>query len=326
MTCLEDYVGIQGCSATTPDSGKYVNDLPGIQLKDIDEIANDEQLNYNGVWTEVQARAIARFRTDFISRYSKKYKLKQVQKTIDFGRKIDAATTTVAAAKYRGFTIELDHEEDQYVNSNLQAIYVQSVAIYLSGSFNFNIKIIDLDTETVLKTLAVTGVSGWNLKNINETYLSKRILIAYDATLVTGVELDISDFKLSNYCNCSGELHGVQTASLADLTTTEGDSTFGLTGIFSIRCTFDNVVCNNKELFARAWQFCLGYELMIERLFSSRVNRWVITDHKKSLELRDYFFKEYESELDLIVDTVNLNLNDSCIDCNEDIRFISSTA
>lgn len=76
MSCLTDYIGIRICeSQEAPGSGVYINSLPGISLQSIDGIANDDQVTYAAVWTDVQTEAFARFETDFMVELNKCYNL-----------------------------------------------------------------------------------------------------------------------------------------------------------------------------------------------------------------------------------------------------------
>ena len=98
MDCFEDYIGLQGCGTTTPDSGLYVNGLAGIQLRQVDEIANETQQNYVGVWADVQTRALARFSADLRKAFTKKFQIKGVTQSINIGKVIDTTTTRTASA------------------------------------------------------------------------------------------------------------------------------------------------------------------------------------------------------------------------------------
>lgn len=61
MDCFIDYIGIKGCGTKEPESGAYINDLPGVTLENIERIANAEQITFKGVWEEVQRRSIKQF-------------------------------------------------------------------------------------------------------------------------------------------------------------------------------------------------------------------------------------------------------------------------
>lgn len=75
MDCLKDYIGIKVCGDETPGSGLFINSLPGISLESIDKIANEDQITYAGVWSDVQDEAAVRFEMDFITEVNKCYQL-----------------------------------------------------------------------------------------------------------------------------------------------------------------------------------------------------------------------------------------------------------
>lgn len=74
MECLKDYIGLLACAnQTVPESGLYINSLPGVSLESIDKIANGDQITYAGVWNDVQTQAFIRFKNDFINTLNKCY-------------------------------------------------------------------------------------------------------------------------------------------------------------------------------------------------------------------------------------------------------------
>jgi len=339
FTCLEDWIGVRGCSATAPDSGVYINDLAGVDLRIIDEIANEEQVNFSGVWDEVQTRALNRFQTDVIAGLSKKYRLKMVTQSVEVGKDINTGSTTASATQMRGFTLELLFpEENWYMNSNMQSVYVQRLMLYLPAPTNLNIKIYDLDLGTTLYTKALTGVAGWNEWNVNQTMTGNRLFFAYDATAVNSVELDITEFQAYDwFCNCGGLIRGAYSTVAAPTTIVNENTfnTYGLSGIFGVKCTYDKLVCNNKELFTQALLYCLGIELMTEVIYSPRMNRWTTTDKTKAKMLRQEYEAKYKGgtiddsgivmgysgELSTVLDSIQLNKQDCCLECNQNIMF-----
>jgi hypothetical protein len=83
MQCLENFIGVRWCNNAEPDSGVYINDLHGISLKQIDNLANDEQLTFMGVWNSVQKRAIQRIKTGVVNYFSKRYRLKNTSQSVE---------------------------------------------------------------------------------------------------------------------------------------------------------------------------------------------------------------------------------------------------
>ena len=54
MECLRDRIGLEGCGANTPASSLSVNSLPGITVKGIESLANEERATAVSVWDTIQ--------------------------------------------------------------------------------------------------------------------------------------------------------------------------------------------------------------------------------------------------------------------------------
>lgn len=76
MECLIDYIGFFNCAGQAePDSGMYINTLPGITLESVDKVATSEQVTYLQVWADAQKEAAIRFANDFKIELNKCYTL-----------------------------------------------------------------------------------------------------------------------------------------------------------------------------------------------------------------------------------------------------------
>jgi hypothetical protein len=66
MSCLTDYIGLRGCSSDVePESGLFVNTLPGITMEMIDKSATADQITYRNLWNDVQDEAWNEFAMEF---------------------------------------------------------------------------------------------------------------------------------------------------------------------------------------------------------------------------------------------------------------------
>jgi hypothetical protein len=334
LNCLVDHIGIEGCSQETPVSNLYINRLPGIELEAIDKIATHDQENFQGVWSDIQERGVRRFRNEVIRQFNKRYKLKTITQSVDIEKLINTDSTTASDTDYRGYVLELNRESDDYVASNLQSIYIQTLPLYLSGAVNTTVKIFDLDTETQLFTSNVTGASGWNTVRVDEIFTSRRLYVVYNATTVTSVEQDITKLRqavLYNdeeyHCLCySGnnlniEIRGASSTIADPFDITYGEDTFGLSGVFSVYCSFDSLVCNNLSVFETPLWYLLASEFCFERRFTSRLNKFTLFNKDKAKELEEIYNKRFMDELEMVIDGISLDLKDFCLVCNETIRF-----
>ncbi len=356
MECLRDYISIKGCGLPAPDSGLYLNTLPGIEFANIDEIANADQVSYAGVWNDIQTRAINRFRLDVLGRISgfgKRYKLRQLTQTVDLQREL-TGNTTPASNNKSGIVIELNAPGDQVVCSNMQTIYVQSISFYMVANGNYTIIVKDADSGDILDTFTKVGATaGWNIIKSDKQYTGRRISITVDTTALTTGILDLSQFNLQGFgqanwssqdwgwnsnglwsswaCTGTAQVRGVQyDANYAN--PVYGSNTFGISAVYSLKCSYDNVVCNNKRHFANAFMYVLGSELMSERIYTSRINRWTTVDLKTAVNLRREFEVNYrggvlkdqysvEGELDKAIASIDIDLSDCCIEADAAIQW-----
>jgi hypothetical protein len=77
MDCFVDYIGLSLCAGAyeVPASGIYISSLPGLNLESIDKVATQEQINYTGVWEDVQVNALPDFRVEVMAEIRKCYEL-----------------------------------------------------------------------------------------------------------------------------------------------------------------------------------------------------------------------------------------------------------
>lgn len=345
MNCLIDWIGLDSCTNTVvPESNIYVNMLPGIELRQLQDIADDDQQTFLAVWSDVQRLAAMRFKSDLIAMFSKRYTIRQVKELINMGKQIDTTVIELASNNYVGHTIELNQNtDDQIVNSNYAAIYIQEIkfyAIVAPATDNVVIKIFDLDLgeELYTTTLSTSTSTGWQRVALNQTFNVRRIFICVDSANIDTVELDISNRNyFQNWCCGQALVNGATAPNTTEPDSyTEKQNTYGISTIFSVVCQYDNLVCNNKEHFGTAWLYCLGIQLMEERIRSSRLNRWTTTDLNRAKELAKSFNVQYmggvneetgaisEGFLTQAVDTIQLDCYDACFECSSKINFITS--
>lgn len=338
MECLRDYIGVKGCGATVPIGNKYINSLPGISLENIENLADDEQINFIGVWEDVQNRGLSKFSVEINERFAKHYRLKQIRSTTNLLKRIKASETFAATSLKRGFTVELTTKNSVFRASNLQLIYVESLSFYVVDKTivvpSAIIKVINLENDEVLDTHTIANAkinNGWNNVLVNKYYDANRIAIVYEASNITGVYQPINTLAVNGFANSISVVYGGYNEPFirgvefvtSDLPTF-GNNTFGLTGVFSIACKFDNIVCSNKDAFAYPLWYLLGAELMLERLASSRINEWTTIGKEDAANLYKDFYAEFDRSLNQITESISMDDNDLCLICNERLKYAES--
>lgn len=338
MECLRDYIGVLGCGATAPAGTKYINSLPGISLESIESLADSEQRNYLGVWNDVQTRALAKFDIDVNEKFAKRFRIKQIRSSVDLLRIINTASVTPAASEKRGFSIELTVKNSMFVSSNLQSIFLESLSVYIIDKTvigpSIAITAVNLDTQQILDTFTVLVANlsnGWNNVQVNKSYSADRIAFIYDAAEIDSVNQKIALYASNGLSQlvsvvyggyCSPYLRGIHYTDLG--APSFGIDSFGLTGVFSVVCKWDNLVCNNKEQFVYPIWYLHGAEMMIERINTDRVNYWTTVGREKARALYADFMSEYDRSLSQLVDSISIADNDACVECNEKLQWVET--
>lgn len=326
MQCLNDYIGLLGCdNSVAPGSGIYINSLPGINLKSLQAIANHEQKTYLAAWNDIQIRAYRRFELDITSELNKKTRLISLQRSIDLGTDT-TVVSELASAQYKGIPIDIrpTGAQSDWKSSALANIYVQQFPVYSTAAAATTIKVFDVEKQTQLYTKAVTLAVGWNTIEINTQFDSEYIFIAYDATLIPSFSKIIPTNTNYGYGIQSYVRGGYSDIPFTTASFTTGNDTYGSSVIYSVRCSFQNLVCRNKNLFTTAFWYLLGAETMITRLTSDEINSFTTIGLKRAEELHALYEERYTGALSLAVSGINLDQNDACIECNGQVTIKES--
>lgn len=320
MNCLTDYIGLRGCSTTTPPSGLYVNDLPGISLKAIVSLTNEEEKTYLDLWDMIQRRAQSRFSLDVREQMQKSYKIKSINQGINVDG-YSAGTGTFPTLATYGFTIEYDTMDTGFVPSPLSYIHIQQIKFYSEISGNYALDFINIDANQTIQTIVVTLTPGVNIIEVNTTFTNV-------ARLFVGIALDASsDYTSikapsSYWTGCCGAL--VRGASYNGVQASFGNELYGFSPIFTVGCSWDGLICQNKNIFSRAFWYLTGIEVLTEILYSTKLNQFTTVNLQKANDLRAEYQVEYMKALDQICSGMTLDC-DCCLECSGSVQLRETT-
>jgi hypothetical protein len=304
MNCLIDYIGLTGCGESSPASGLFINSLPGISLKSIEQLADAEQKTYVGVWEDVQLRATKRLQLAIIAALSKNYKVKSAQYSLNTFPITESSVTGAYSSPAFKFTSNC--------YSPLQYHHIESITVRkVSNANTITVTVYNADTNAVLynNTFASTG----------ETKQTVTLAEDFDATnIIVKVSVNGGSYYEDQWENIyfgNGDIKaGVYTGS----TFTESRYGFGISFNYGLRCSIANLACHSKDLFALPLWYLLGSELMMERMVSERINKWTV-DRKQAEELKAFYDNEAEKALSQALAGANINDSDCCIECDPPI-------
>lgn len=317
--CLTNYIGLAGCGIDMPNSGAYLNELPGVSLKTIDNIADSEQTNFNGVWADIQSRSLRKFDTDVQNYLSKRYKLKTPLDTINLGKQVntDYSVQTQPRNYNQGLHISIAY------GSALQEIHLQEISLYTFDTYGMlPITIFERGDDGLYYTLDsfVIDVTAnkWNTIYIDKSYNVKDLYITYTGNMYAMPQTLNNQSK--NYTSCHLTVSGCEKNNDALTAPVDTENSFGMSAVVSTRCNWQAYVCNNKSLFTQSLLLLYGIELMNERIHSPRLNQYTLFGADKARQLRDELVVQYQQELDNVLSTISFGA-DCCVECNGQLTF-----
>ncbi len=328
MNCLKDYIGLAGCGMDAPVSGRYINFLPGLPLESIDKMASQEKVNFAGVWSDVQDRTYSRMLMKL--QQAMPNRMKSLSGSINLGRVVDVDTTTLSGRDFFGFKIQSGGASIFY------SIYLQQVSFYSTeSSGQFTIYVLDKFGNLLYKKSVTTGgVDWWNTIIIEQRFSQDTIyvLCGIDSAPQQLVSMEVPTATNQDFCDCikkcCSECDDVAVSAVTyndDDVFVEGENTFGLTGVFSMQCTYERLLCDNREYFADVWSYLLASELLVERKFSSRLNFWKINTEETE-SLIKYYDQRFEEALEMAVRGITLDMSDCCIECQAPMQVVEFRA
>ena len=346
MDCLIDFIGVRGgCGTSVPPSALYINDLPGITLKQINSLADTQQQTFAGVWTDIQTRAIMRMEDDVRSEFSKRYKLNRIIDSITIPRSklnrtvlstippVNPLNTIIPNYNWVGCTVNMDYGIDndgEYINSPLMNLHVQEVWVFIPFAFTpdtVNLRIYDMGSGDILVSKTFTASPDeWNKIEINDTFLnsvtnrSRKIGIFYNINTpslgpVEPYKTDVSGIRDEGVC-CQLYFRGAAfNGAITDaVPLVEGDDSYGVLPVLGIQCDFASLVCSQKDVFKRPFLYALGYETMMEQAYSDRLNEYSLVRRAQAMENMERYLAEYRESLKQVIGSIDLGC-DCCIEC-----------
>lgn len=310
--CLKGYIGINYCESETTESGIYINQLAGISLKSIDNIANDEHINFLGVWNHVEDRAIRRLNSKANSIFSSKYQTKKVLSNIEVNRNV--SDLIITNGSYRGLRLY-----NQSVSSELASIYIQCLWLYSETEVLDADIFIENKFSNIIYSKKFNLSEGWNKLRVYQVFSETELIIYYDDSQIQSKNLILEENNTNCSCenNCSSdcqlEVSGFQRNNNLDSIV---NNTFGLSVIASLRCSIQSIICNNIDIFQSALLYALGLEFAYERMYSDRINRYTKLDAKEAESLFVDYLNEFNNSIQDAINSIYVKDDDVCIVCN----------
>ncbi len=143
--CIHEIVGLRYCGAFTPSSELYLNDVEGISLEMLADLANEEMKTFAGVFDAVRTRIELKLPGEVMHEIGKCYQVKSLQCIKDIICEFSEDLSHAILYRYAvELMIELLHgsswnrwvqtrEEAQAALEHYQAEYLSALNIWVKG-------------------------------------------------------------------------------------------------------------------------------------------------------------------------------------------------
>ena len=325
MNCLDNVIGIRGCGSVESSSGLYVQDLPGISLREANAAADQETISGFELIKEKITFAQSAILSQMRNLLSDTMKVNSLIESDNVGHYKENLKVVAPESGYlKGIKLKID--QNQYTEITISRLslkvnYIGEVPVY----------VYDLMSNTLLDIFQVEVNHGEvSTIVVNKTYKTNRqilsLFICYDAS-IPGYESSVS--KPSGCYSCeneylnryvkfySGKIDSSNQKIDSNVKSSSG--TAGLSFEYSIACSLESFLCSLSGLIAMPLLYKIGIELLTELIYSKRLNSIVLLNKQDFKELRTEFESKYQSSMEDLVQNIKLP-KDICFGCNYKVR------
>jgi len=310
MNCLKNIIGVLGCESDTRPL-VYLNRLPGVSIKSLDMIANEDQITYLGVIDDIITRAGMRLEIDMLAMGG--IRLTQDSQASCIGRLVEPAEQKIGEPGLQGMAFT-------FKQSKYLTLKILSLFFYSPVAQNITFYVIDAVTNEVYDTIPAQLQPGDNEIPINRSYYPRRssnfLLVVYEGEGVAYYET--IDEPCYDACDCRYiRVCGSKRMGFRDDFIEE---TFGLGVKFIEECSVSRLICENAALVANALLYAAGVEYVLEVMGSSRLNRFTsvkVEDYNKLLAI---FESAYKKALTAALKNIDV-CDGCCFDCENIITY-----
>jgi hypothetical protein len=317
--CLQDIIcgnrtiiGIRDFAACAqPESGLFLNDLPGVSLKVAAAVANPEQ--HTGVQLMRQCLALSARRVfqDFSYRMAGYFDFNAVVEA----RKVNVFNNTVlpAVAADRGLVLKRWRSE-------AARIFIADVYVKAGVNGAATINIIDGSNTTAYNVTLIAGQSI--VVPVNYRAESEEVRIVMDNTGVPVYSCDMASLRDPGCFSCGGARNAKGLFVAGWDGTQEVQRCYGIGAFAQIQCQEEIIICSLLRRMHFIMWYAAGIEFMRQRMESNRLNEIVLFTQERAKELLEQYTKDYEREWQSFVkSTYNYmrTLKGDCIQCTGNV-------
>jgi hypothetical protein len=299
-------------SKDTPSrSGLYANQLPGVTLNLLDDLTKDEQEDWEEFWEDIYERSIVNFVGDVQGKLADKFYVDLVllsKETSSFKDDLNAETGDA------GITLS-------FVLPKYGVLHVSQIEVYADyGQTSKTFTFYENDADgRVLLTKTVDLTVGLNTINVDTDFSVDKLFIGFDPTAASIRQTKNRYFDNTFYnefsdTSCLFPCYNNQGASFTQV------NGGGINAIYTATCSISKYVEDNIKVFRESFWYRIGLELLRERIFSDRFNRWTTLTTEDAESKQAIYAKECELKLNNAIRSLRLTEDPVCFSCKSTVH------
>ncbi len=320
MNCLQDIIcgrrviiGIKdfnNCDA--PESGLFINDIPGITLKSASAIANEEHRTGCELLKGITTRAVQNVFEEFFMQATSRFQLHAVSETREL-RQFDGSVLPPANAS-RGLVIKRWRSE--IAQTTIEYLFVK---VQQSGTYTINI----IDGDHTEPISAVLIANEENQIRVDYIARNESIRIVMDNSALNVYSGPLN--RVSSGCkSCGGNWNGTGLYVAGWDGSQEDSKYYGIGVLASVRCYEENILCQLLKRMSFLFWYKAGIMYYEELLASNRLNPITIYTKDKAQENIDNLTEKYNKQFANFIPTIQdfiLSTKGECFSCNPSIKY-----
>lgn len=324
MGCFDNIVSLREyCTEQSPTSLIYLNDI-GLSKSLIEDIITGDYATVQSLVNATISSTIRDVVSTINSNFSNRIKTHSAIETGVVGVP-DGSNEIIAGGGNRGIYCSL-YNSSSYLNFQLA-----SLSLHLNYTGSVDVLVYDLNTNTLLDTIAVDAVQGERVtvfphKVYSSSYQNLNLWIGYDSDgidsfkTVTRSTVCCGNYgRKTEYLSSMGEAvtGDFLVANLTPLTTTSG---IGIN--YSIWCDQESWLCSYARLIAAPVAHKVASELFRRGMMVSpltRTNNSTTTNADLMKANTEWHWSNYKDGMELLLKSIHLPNDNACFYCHSPV-------
>jgi len=338
--CLQNYIGLMGCSSAMPESGLYLNDLPGMSNELLQSIGSPDQKSYIETYNSIQRVTFQKLKSDL---YTSLFSNGNVEMNAILHKSrplqvINRQTVIprLPSEEYRGAYVQVS-------GSKYLSIYCESILVYSASEYPIDavLRVFQTQDGQELYTQDISLVQGVNNITVNQEFFLRfdalNLFFAIDCTEIETLQNPylFDGFGLYGLDQCAawaypfwqynGWFMWPATSGLDyihGIPSQWGKQT-GVWPLLEIRCSMDALICRFKEQLKMSIAYLLAAQTLETKQNTKQQNFFAQSSKEQTEKTRVNFLESYVSDLSAFARSINLQNEGFCFNCHQS-RNISS--